>query len=257
MEITSYAPGTPCWIDLGAPDPAAAAAFYGTVFGWTSEEGPPEAGGYRMCLLRGVPVAGIGPRMNPDHPPFWATYIAVADADATAARVTELGGQVVAPPMDVLTAGRMAVCLDPAGAAFSLWQAGTTLGSGLANEPGAFTWNELLTDDLDGAKAFYGGLFGWTSETMTGEMPYTEFKLDGRSIAGMMPKPPTMPPGVPPMWGVYFAVEDADATVATITAAGGSLLMGPQDIEPGRFAVVADPAGATFNVMKLKAELAS
>ena len=86
MEMQSYAPGTPCWIDLGIPDPDGAAAFYGALFGWACEEGPPEAGGYRMCMLRGHAVAGLGPQMNPDLPPFWSTYIAVADADATARR---------------------------------------------------------------------------------------------------------------------------------------------------------------------------
>ncbi|HEY5155457.1 MAG TPA: VOC family protein [Acidimicrobiales bacterium] len=252
MEIQSYAPGTPCWIDLGIPDPDGAAAFYGALFGWACEEGPPEAGGYRMCMLRGRAVAGLGPQMNPDVPPFWSTYIAVADTDATAALVGELGGQVIVAPMDVMTAGRMAVCTEPAGAAFSLWQAGTTVGAGLANEPGAFAWNELMTDDVEGAKAFYGALFGWEAETVAGAMPYTEFKLDGRPIAGMMPKPPTMPPEAPPTWGVYFAVDDADAAVATITGSGGSVMMGPTDIEPGRFAVVADPYGAFFMVMKLK-----
>jgi len=255
MEMTSYAPGTPCWIDVGLPDPAAGAAFYGGLFGWTSEEGPPEAGGYRMCLLRGHPVAGLGPQMAPDVPPFWATYVSVADVAASVARVRELGGTVIVEPMQVLTAGHMAVCLDPTGAAFSLWQPIEHAGSGLANEPGSFAWNELMTDDLDAAIAFYGGLFGWTARTTEGEMPYTEFQLDGRSIGGMMAKPAGMPPEAPSMWLVYFAVDDADASAARVTELGGALLMGPMDIEPGRFATVADPAGAVFNIMKLSPEL--
>ena len=118
-------------------------------------------------------------------------YITVADADATAARVGELGGRSSSQPMDVMTAGRMAVCTDPAGAAFSLWQAGDhAWARAWPTSRAAFAWNELMTDDVEGAKAFYGALFGWEAETVAGAMPYTEFKLDGRSVAGMMAKPP-------------------------------------------------------------------
>jgi uncharacterized protein len=252
MEMQSYAPGTPSWVDIGTPDPAGAAAFYGALFGWESEEGPPEAGGYRMCMVRDKPVAGIGPQMNPDMPPFWTTYISVDDADATVAKAQELGGMVYVEPMTVLTVGRMAVCADPAGAAFSVWQPMDHIGAGLVNEPGTLSWNELMTVDIPGAIEFYGALFGWTAATSTGPTPYTEFKLDGRSIAGMMAKPEGVPAEVPPMWMVYFAVEDADAAVAQITGLGGSVLMPAMDIEPGRFATVMDPYGATFNVFQMK-----
>jgi uncharacterized protein len=256
MEMQTYPPGTPSWVDLGTPDLPGARSFYGGLFGWQIEEGPAEVGGYSMCLLRGFPVAGLGPQMNPDAPPFWASYVTVADADASAARVKELGGSVIVEPMEVMTVGRMAVCADPAGAVFSLWQARDHAGSGLVNEPGSFAWTELITADVDGATAFYGGLFGWTADTKTEGMPYTEFQLDGRSLAGMMAKTPDMPAEMPSMWGVYFAVDDADAAAARVTELGGTVMMGPTDIEPGRFAVVADPYGAVFNVMKLKPELA-
>ncbi|MGZ4727394.1 MAG: VOC family protein [Acidimicrobiales bacterium] len=252
MEMTAYAPGTPCWIDLGTPDADGAAAFYGGLFGWDVQEGPPEAGGYRMCLLKGQPVAGLGPQMNTDIPPFWASYVSVADVDASAAKVKELGGTVIVEPMDVMTAGRMAVCADPSGAAISLWQPGDMAGAGLANEPGSFGWTELMTRDVPGAIAFYGGLFGWGAETVP-DGSYTEWKLDGRSIGGMMPMPAEMPPQMPSMWTVYFLVDDADAAAAKASELGGSVLRPPTDIEPGRFAVVADPYGAAFSVMKLSA----
>src|SRR4051812_18692975 len=176
MEISEYAPGTPCWIDLGTPDADGAARFYGGLFGWDVEEGPPEAGGYRMCMLRGQPVAGMGPQMSTDIPPFWASYVSVSDVDATSAAVKDLGGSVVVEPMDVMTAGRMAVCVDPSGAAFSLWQPGDMVGAALANEPGAFTWNELMTRDVPGATTFYGSLFGWGADTVP-DGSYTEWKL--------------------------------------------------------------------------------
>lgn len=256
MKMETYAPGTPNWIDLGVPDPARAATFYGGLFGWTAEEGPPEAGGYRMCLLRGEPVAGLGPQMNPDGPPYWTTYISVTDVAASTARAVELGGAVYVEPMEVMTAGVMSVCADPSGAAFSLWEPRDHQGAALVNEPGTFAWNELLTDDVDGSIAFYTALLGWTAQASAGEMAYTEFQLAGRSIAGLMAKPPDMPPEAPSMWTVYFAVDDADAAVARIAELGGALLMGPMEIEPGRFATVADPDGAVFNVMKLNADLA-
>ena len=127
MEMTSYAPGTPSWIDLGTPDADGAAAFYGGLFGWVVEEGPPEAGGYRMCMFKGHAVAGMGPQMNTDIPPFWATYVSVADVDASVAKVTELGGAVMMGPMDI-EPGRFAVVADPYGAAFNVMKLKEGLG---------------------------------------------------------------------------------------------------------------------------------
>jgi hypothetical protein len=251
MKMERYEHGVPSWVDIGSPDPQAAASFYGALFGWESQEGPPEAGGYRLCEIGGIPVAGIGPAQSPG-PPYWATYVNVDDADAIAALVAANGGQVLVPPMDVLDVGRMAVFMDPVGAVFSVWQPGSHPGAGLVNEPGTLSWNELITTDLDASAAFYGALFGWETDTR-GEGPgaYTEWQLGGRSVAGMMAKPPMMPAEAPPMWGVYFAVADTDAAVARIVELGGSVMVAPTDIEPGRFAVVADPHGAVFNVIAL------
>ncbi|HUO49720.1 MAG TPA: VOC family protein, partial [Acidimicrobiales bacterium] len=223
--------------------------------GWDLPDGPPEAGGYTVCELRGKTVAGLGPKMNPDFPTVWMSYVNVADADAAAERITAHGGTVFLAPMSVLDAGRMAIFADPAGAVLGLWQPGTHLGAQLANEPGAFCWNELLTTDVAGAKSFYGAVFGWEGVDVAGPEGghgYTEWQLGGRTIGGMMPKTADMPAEMPPSWGVYFAVADADAAVGRIQALGGTLLMGPVDIDPGRFAVVADPQGAVFNVIALR-----
>jgi predicted enzyme related to lactoylglutathione lyase len=254
MDKASYPPGIPSWVDIGSPDPAATAAFYGAIFGWTSEEGPPEAGGYRIALLNGKPVAGIGPAMNPG-PPYWSTYIAVEDADATAAKVTAAGGQVLAPPMDVMDAGRMAVFFDNVGAAFSIWQAKDMPGAAVVNEPGAFCWNELSTRDIPKAIEFYPAVFGWEHRTSEGgPMPYTEWIVGGASIAGMMPTPDMVPAEVPPQWLVYFAVEDCDATVAQATGLGATSLFPPIDIPIGRFSGLLDPQGAMFAVIALSGE---
>jgi predicted enzyme related to lactoylglutathione lyase len=251
MRIESYEPGVPSWIDIGSPDPQRTADFYGGLFGWTAPEGPPEAGGYRVAMIGDAPVAGIGPQQNPG-PPVWTTYVNVESADDAAAKATANGGQVLVAPMDVLDAGRMAVLMDPLGAVFSVWQPNQHAGAGIVNEPGTYSWSELVTTDVPASKAFYGAVFGWGAETHgEGPQAYTEWKVGERSVGGMMEKSVEMPADMPPNWGVYFAVENTDAAVEHVKGLGGALLFGPADIEPGRFAVVSDPTGAVFNVIEL------
>ena len=237
-ERTDYSPGTPSWVDLSTTDPAAAKSFYAAVFGWDYDEmTDADEGTYIMCQKNGKPVAGM---------------MQQPDVDATTAKVEGAGGAVVSPPSDIVDAGRMAVIADPTGAAICLWQPKKHVGAALVNEPGTFCWNELLTPDVEKAAKFYADVIGWTSESMDmGEMTYTVFKNEGNDIAGAMPPPME---GIPPNWGVYFAVDDCDGTVATAKTNGGSVLAEPMDIPPGRFAVLADPQGATFAVMKLAQE---
>jgi predicted enzyme related to lactoylglutathione lyase len=252
MEMTSYPPGTPSWVDLGTSDVSAAAAFYGGLFGWEVRDSLPDAGGYRLAELRGKPVAGLGPQMQPGMPPMWSTYIATADADATAKAVRDAGGQTFVPPMDVMDVGRMAVFADPSGAAFGVWQAGSHLGAGLVNEPNTLCWNELATRDPDAVIPFYRDVFGWEANTQEmGGMAYTEWQRNGKTVAGMMPMGDNFPAEVPSYWGLYFAVADADATAAKVTELGGRVHQPPMDIPVGRFALVADPQGAMFSVIKL------
>ncbi len=250
-ERTSYAPGTPSWVDLQTTDPVAAKQFYAEIFGWSYDDQPvDETNVYSMAQVRGINVAaisGLGEQAAQGVPPHWNSYITVDDIEAAAAKVAPAGGTLIAPPFDVMDAGRMAVVQDPTGAMFELWQAKANIGAGLVNEPGAFTWTELITPDIPAAAAFYKALLGWDSATSDGPMPYTEFKLGGESIAGCM-NPPM--PGIPPSWGIYFSVADTDATVAQVSALGGSLVNGPIDLPVGRFAVLTDPQGAYFNVIK-------
>ncbi len=250
-ERTEYAPGTPCWVDIGT-DVEGAKAFYGGLFGWEPQDAgsPEETGGYGFFLKNGKQVAGYGPQQSPG-PPAWSSYVWVTDADEVAKRVESAGGTVVMT-MDVMGAGRMSVLQDPEGAFLSLWQPGEHRGAQLVNEPGSLSWNELNTRNLDGAKAFYSEVFGWEPVTQgEGANTYTEFKLGGSSVAGMMNMPPDVPAEVPPFWLVYFAVDDTDATVAKAQELGGSAMMPGMDVEPGRIAVLADPQGATFAVNKL------
>lgn len=255
-ERTSYAPGTPSWIDVATPDIDGASRFYGELFGWevveASDSG--DAGGYRIAQLRGKPVAGLMPLMEEGQPPAWQSYVAVEDADAVAAAVGEAGGQVIAPPMDVMEAGRMAVFADPEGAVFAVWQARGTIGAEVVNEPGALSWNELESRDPDAAKAFYGAVFGWgTRDHDMGGMTYTEWMLDDDSIGGMANIAGRVPDEIPAHWMPYIAVADTDAAVEQIKGAGGAVHFGPVDIPAGRFAMVADPWGAGFAVIKLNA----
>jgi predicted enzyme related to lactoylglutathione lyase len=251
MEIDSYEHGVPSWVDLGTPDPTKAAEFYSALFGWTVQQGPPEAGGYAIAELRGRPVAGLGPQQNPG-PPVWSTYVNVDDADKAVAAATEAGGTVFVPPMDVMEVGRMAFFADPVGAVIGVWQPGAHKGAGIVNEPGTLTWNELVTTDTAAAQQFYEKVFGWGAVTHgEGAGAYTEFQVAGRSIAGMMAKPAEMP-DMPPYWGVYFNVADTDATAKRVGELGGTVMMPPRDIEPGRFAVVADQTGAMFQVLATK-----
>jgi hypothetical protein len=244
-------------VDLQSGDVDASKSFYGALFGWTADAAPdPEAGGYTMFQLAGKNVAGLGPQMNPG-PPAWATYVSVVDADDTVAKVKQAGGTVFMEPMDVLDSGRMAVFADGQGAALAIWQPKAHPGAQLVNEAGTFSWNELATRDIEGAKAFYGQVFGWEGQTHEmGPMVYTEWKVDGQSIGGMMEMGPQYPPDVPPHWLVYFTVDDCDGTVARAQELGGSVAVPAMDIPQGRFSVLIDPQGAVFAVIQMPAQAA-
>lgn len=251
-ERTSYEPGTPSWADLATPDVDASARFYGGLFGWAVESaGPPEeTGGYGMFTLRGKRVAGVGPLMQEGQPQVWSTYVSTDDADAVAARATEAGGAVIVEPMDVMDAGRMAVVMHPAAGAVGVWQPGRTIGAELVNEPGSMGWNELHTHDVEGAKAFYSAVFGWTAQPF-GDTSYTVFQLGDHAVGGMQPMSDHVPREAPAYWLTYFEVEDCDAAVAKAQELGGGVGWGPMDMEGvGRFAGVADPNGSEFAVIK-------
>jgi predicted enzyme related to lactoylglutathione lyase len=253
-ERTSYEPGVPCWVDLSTPDPEASASFYGGVFGWDVESAGPveETGGYGMFVLGGKRVAGVGPIMQEGQPPVWSTYVATEDADGVAARAAQAGGSVLVEPMDVMDAGRMVFVNHPAGGVIGAWQAGRTIGAELVNEPGAVAWNELVSRDVAGAKAFFEAVFGWQPDDQDyGETVYTLFNVAGRPVAGGLTTPDAVPAEAPSaFWLTYFGVEDCDASVAKVQELGGSLRGPILEMEGvGRFAVVADPHGATFGVI--------
>jgi uncharacterized protein len=252
-ERTSYAPGTPCWVDLGTPDIEKAARFYSDLFGWDvpESENAEQTGGYRQAMLRGKPVAGMMPLMQEGQPPAWSSYVSVEDADATVAKAKEAGGTVFAEPMDVMDLGRMAVFADPTGAVIGIWQPGAFAGAAIVGEPNAVVWNELNTRDPAAARPFYDAVFDWSFEEREFEVgTYTSIKSGEDSVGGMIDITGRAPDEVPAHWLVYFAVADVDATIAKATDAGGAVVLEPFDIaEVGRIAIVKDPFDAVFAVM--------
>jgi predicted enzyme related to lactoylglutathione lyase len=252
-ERTAYEAGTPCWVDLSTPDLDGAIAFYSELFGWTPDRSADAAtGGYTVCQLRDRAVAGLMPASDPHGPPAWLTYVSVVDADATVERAVAAGATLLAGPMDVIDVGRAAMLTDPVGATFAVWQPRAHVGAGLVNEPGAMAWNELTVRDVDTARPWYGELFGWTGQPHAfGDGTYTEWHLDGRDVAGLIEITDSWPPEVPNHWMTYFGVEDCDAAAARVGDLGGTVLVPPTDIPPGRFAVTADPQGAVFSVIAL------
>ena len=247
---TSHAHGTPSWVDLGSPDVDKAAAFYSALFGWTVTEAGPaeETGDYRMAMLGDKAVAGLGPATDPG-PPRWTTYVSVDDADKVVAAAKEAGGQVFLDPMDVLSAGRMAVIADPEGAVFAVWQPNEHIGAQLVNEPGTLCWNELNTRQLDAAKSFYEAVFGWAFEGSEG---YVSIVLEKRHVGGILPLTADMPEEMPPHWLAYFAVADHDASLAKVKELGGSSMVEGLRIEGvGTSSIVSDNQGAVFSIIEL------
>ena len=205
-----------------------------------------------MFTLRGLEVAAASTLQADERqlgvPPHWNAYVAVADADQSAKRAQELGGKVLAPAFDVMDAGRMAVLQDPTGAVISVWQAKRHIGAKILRERGALGWTELHTSDTAAAEKFYTQLFGWTAKVSP---EYTEFSVGGAPDAGMMKLDPTWG-NVPPHWMPYFQVDDCDGTAANATGGGGQIHVPPSDIpNVGRFAMLADPQGATFAVIAI------
>lgn len=251
--MATVTPGMPCWVDLASPDVEASRRFYGELFGWTSQvAAEPEAAGYTTFRKGDKAVAAAGPLMAEGRQPAWTTYFATGDAQATAARVEGIWGKIVMWPTDVLGYGRMALFIDTTGAPFGVWQPGSMPGEEISGAPGSRTWSELMTRNPEGAKEFYADVLGWRSrDTRHDSGNYTVFEVGDTAVAGMMPmNGDGWPADTPPHWMVYFEVEDVDATAATATRLGGSVPVPGTDSPAGRFAMLADPHGAKFSIIK-------
>ena len=256
QETPEYKPGTFCWVELGTTDGEAAKKFYTELFGWTFNDSPVGPGMvYTMLLLNGKDIGALyqmPPEMTSQAiPPNWLSYAAVSNADESAAKAKELGATLMKEPFDVMTVGRMAVVQDPTGAVFAIWEGRDHKGASVVNVPGALVWNELATTDKTRAGDFYSGLFGWKLDAQTfGPLEYTIFQNGDKGAGGMFQITPEMA-GLPSHWLVYFSVDDCDAKVKKATELGASVMKPADDIPGvGRFAILKDPQGAAFAVIK-------
>jgi len=259
-ERDSYNDGEFCWVDLASTDFEASKKFYADLIGWEWEPAGPaeEVGGYGFFTYNGKQVAGGGPVQAPGQPSAWSSYVKVADADASAKAVTDAGGNVLVPPFELpAESGRMAVCQDTDDAFFCVMQQRKHSGAQLVNEIGAWTWNQVVTRDLEKAKAFYGKVFGWDltqSEDAPPDLPFFMWQGDGQKweegLAGAMKLGPDAPVEVPPHWQVYFCVSNAEEAVENVNGAGGTTLVPPVEAPVGKFAVFSDSQGAGFGIVE-------
>jgi predicted enzyme related to lactoylglutathione lyase len=232
------------WHDNMSTDVDKAKTFYADLFGWDYEIFKPGEWDYAMLKANGQTHGGFGAARG-GAPSHWLGSVLVEDVDATIERAKKAGGSVLSEPMDIPDIGRLAVIADPQGAAIAVF---SSAGDEPTNE-GTFVWDELMTTDVDGAKKFYGEVFGWTSRDMSmGDMgTYSMFMRAGDTdVGGLMQRPPGME-NVPPNWTSYIGSKDVDATAAHAKELGGTVMREPTDVPgQGRFAIVVDPAGAVF-----------
>ena len=257
-EVERHEPGSFSWAELSTSDPGKAKEFYASVFGWTAVDnpmGPNPEDVYTRFQLHGLDAAACYQQDKAQAaqgiPPNWLLYVTVTSADETAKKVKELGGAVVVQPFDVVSYGRMAVCMGLDRAVFAVWQPGTHIGVQVIDEPGAVCWGELATPDADRAGTFYESLFGWGRRTR--DDGYVELMRGEKAIGGIFPMDEQMKKlGIPPYWSVYFQVAECYATIAKAKTLGGKVHFGPKDIPGvGRLAMIADPQGAAFSVIQL------
>jgi predicted enzyme related to lactoylglutathione lyase len=246
-------PSTVSWVDLQTPDLDKARKFYGELLGWSFVGGDdPNTGFYTMAQLGGRNVAGMAKlQAGSPFPPMWSVYLAVDDANEIARKVTEAGGKVVVPPMDVMEEGRMAYFADPTGAHFGVWQGRKHQGAQVIEETGSMVWHEVYTRDLAKAQPFYMRVFGLEAKRLDAPgIDYWTLQKGGKTVFGSMQMTEQFPPEVPSHWNTYFAVTDSDATAKKAVALGGKVMAPPFDTPYGRMAVLGDPAGAAFCVIQ-------
>jgi predicted enzyme related to lactoylglutathione lyase len=246
----AHLPGKFVWFEHVSNDIAAARAFYERLFGWNTE---------MMAMPGGTPYAmihngetGIGgyAQARSGAPTQWLSYLSVGDVDSSYKAAIAAGAKSVVAPMDVGPVGRMATVADPTGGVFALWRGNQGDPPDVETTPtGGWIWNELTTQDEKTALAFYEKVFAFDHDEMA--MPdaiYYVLKASGKGRAGLMKAPDA---AVPTMWTPYVAVDDADKIAARAKELGAMVIVPPSEIpEVGRFAVIADPQGAAFAVLR-------
>ncbi|MES9542026.1 VOC family protein [Actinomadura sp. NPDC000600] len=251
--MTAYAPGFPTWAELATPDVRESERFYRELFGWYLYTLTGSLADYQIFTLgdvQGPEVAGMHQLADDTMAPEWTCYFRTDDIQATLDTVRAMGGRELSEPTDMANLGRMAHCADPEGADFALWTPYDFEGAGVRDEPSAMCWTELASRDIDGARRFYGEVFGWKAVDRSYYAPeYTNWKVGDWSVAGMVPLEEWWPADFDPHWIPYFWVSDCDATAARAAELGAVVHVPPIDIKPGRFAVMTDPCGARLAVL--------
>ncbi len=269
MTATTRA-GHPVWMDLMTDDVEGAKTFYGELFGWEFADQGEDFGHYHLIIKDGSPVGGLmttmmdmnGPTTEPTGPTRWSVYLHSDDVAGVIERLDGTGATLVFGPMDVADQGRQAFLVDPAGAAFGLWQPDQMAGFDLTLTPGTPVWFECLSTDFDAALPFYRDVLGWDIAWMPGsaqEKPgssqekgegfrYATNGAGDAAVCGLCDASEWLPEGVPSFWRAYLAVEDADASAARAAELGGTVQAAPEDSPFGRFAQLADPQGGVFMI---------
>ena len=243
--------GSVNWVDLSTPDVEAATAFYRAVLGWEVERTSTEMGDYHVGKVGDREAAGMMQQAPEQQgmPATWTVFVHVEDVDRQVEAVAATGGLVLEPPFAIPGGARVAVVADPTGAMFALISGGPRPhGTYFSSDAGMVCWVEVLSRDPAAVESFYASAFGWKTATdaATG---YTMFELDGEQVAGMMLMPTEVPAEAPSHWSVYFAVGDCEVAAARAVETGGTVLVPATPYGMGRFAMLADPQGATFGVM--------
>lgn len=252
----NYEPGEFCWVDLNSHDMHDAKQFYADLFGWQSidfdtQGGPPYVG----FMNSGRNIAGLG-EMSAEMkaqgiPPTWNCYVRVEDCASAEALACKLGAQVIAPTMQVFDAGRLAFLADPTGAVFALWEPRQHRGAQAWGDDKTPCWCELATREIEGARAFYEGLFGWRCNEFPGTPSKYYVANVGEAMTGGLLQMTKEWGEMPAHWSVYFHVADVDATVARCNQLGGKICFPPFDAGVGRIAGCNDRQGAFFYLIKL------
>lgn len=247
-RVTSHPTGQPIWFDLMTSDAARAQSFYAAVLGWTYEIQGPEYGGYAVAHREGAIAAGIGEKpADAPYPDAWTVYFGVASADETCARVVEAGGQVALPPIEIGDQGRMAMCVDPTGATFGVWEPRLHFGAEVVDESGAMVWCEVNTRDAARAARFYSAVFGLRDDlTEMQGTPYHMLHNHDKPVCGVLQMTDDWG-DLPPHWMAYFGVASAEEAKAAVEANGGAVPYGPFATPYGRMIVATDPSGAAIS----------
>jgi len=252
LTVPDYPYGSPCWVDLLVSDVPRAKAFYTDLFGWEWLSGDPATGGYTMALLDGHPVAGISRR--PDAAPVpsqWTTYLRVGDIAVAARAINAYGGRTLGRPVSLGALSRTLIAVDPGGCYFGVWEPGDLPGSGVLDEPGSLTWNELLTRDYDRVQGF-NAVFGheFTDETEPGGPRWaTAHTGDGNPAYGLAEIDDAWPRQIPAHWVASFAAHDVAPGISRAVDLGATVLKGPSDGPFGVGAVLSGLEGEVFSLL--------